>query len=75
MTWNQSKTGTGIDDELIDLDSEANLPILDVAHGQRPVVCVKQIMPNDAAFRVGLQVITSDHDLALLKVLSNCEGE
>ena len=49
--------------------------VRNVAHRQRPVVGIKEVVPDDVAFGVSPQIEATDHHGALLEVFADGEGK
>lgn len=75
LARNQSQTCACVHYQLIDLDCHCCVAVHDATHGQRPVVGVKQVVPNDIALGVCFQIVAPDHNFALLKVFPYGEGK
>jgi len=60
---------------LVDLDGNGRVTVENIVHWQRPVVGIKQVVPNNVALGVGPQIVAPDHDFTLLKVFPDGEGK
>lgn len=75
LAWNESQAGSCIYNQLVNFDWNGHTPIWNISHRQSPVIGIKQVVPDDTALRVGVQIISSDHNFRLLKVLANSESK
>lgn len=75
LARNKSQTGSCIHNQLIDFDWNGHLAIRNIGHGQSPVIGIEQVVPDDTALRVGVEIIASNHNFWLLKVLANRESK
>ena len=75
LAWYQRQTRARINYQLVNLYWQLYIAIAHIAHGQRPIVRIEQVVPYYVTLGVGSQIEATDHHSTLFEILAYGKGK
>ena len=75
LARDQGQARACVHNDLVHYNRDGAVAVRNVAHRQRPIISIKEVVPDDVAFGVSPQIEATDHHGALLEVFADGEGK